>query len=342
MQKTIQRADLLALLKTLSPALPGRSIITDAQHFVFTEDKVYAYNDEICLQAPYSLFFPCSVPAEELISILSSTNEETITIKEYSADILFFECKGMKSKLAIAKESQIAQLIQDLEQPKRWIPLPSNFTDMLKICSESTSDDMTQGFLTAVMIEKNRMVSSDDLRITMAQFQEPIPILKQILISAKGTRPLVGFNAQTIGITPAWTHFRTDGDMMLSCRKVLEEFPDISGFFELEGMTVEMPKGLKEIVSQVSVFCRKELNLEGHIKFTFENNLCKVHAENNTGWIERSVPCDYSDEPFSFTINPNFLNDLTEQCTHITVSIEEKKALFKAPSFQHIIMLAMD
>jgi DNA polymerase III sliding clamp (beta) subunit (PCNA family) len=336
---TINREQLLSILKLISPALPARSIVNNAQEFFFSESNATAFNDEICIQSPFTGLFTCSIPSSELTSILSSTNEKELKFEEKESSLLF-SCIDLKSEISISKNNDIAELITSLEKPKKWRVLPEDFSEALKICLSSTSEDITQGFFTAVALEKQRLISSDDLRITMVQLKAPIIGVDQILLPAKAVKNLINLTPTKIGVTDSWIHFETKENLIFSCRRILEEFPDPSDFFNIKGISIDMPKGLSGIISQILVFCERELNSQGSVDFSIAKESW-IKAQNQAGRIEKKIPINYKGEPFSFSVNPNFLNELTEKCSKIVVSIEDQKALFEAKNFKHVVMLAV-
>ena len=103
-----------------------------------------------------------------------------------------------------------------------------------------------------------------------------------------------------------WVHFRAAGDLVLSCRRYLEDYPDLSGVLEPAGEEVELPKGLVSAAELAEIFSsdHPDYNL---VEVALEPGKVAVTGRGNAGEFTSRRKLDYHGPALTFLIAPAVL-----------------------------------
>ncbi len=328
-------------LSKLMPGLSGRSPIKDIKHFVFLGDEIITYNDQVCIGIPFVTEFSCSVPADELLSILSSIKEEEIDIVLENDNIKFLSL-STKAQISTMSDNQLITLIKTLDIPEEgWKPIPEEFIKAISLCVFSTSKDMTMGVLNCVALQHNDVVSSDRFRISGYTMKESMGDIgmSSILIPAVAVKDLIKYPIVNFCVQGSWIHFQTKDGLIFSARILLDTYPNLLDFLNLQAITIEIPGELKDILDSIDIFTKEDFEIDKAIEIQINTNKLICKASNRSGWIEKTIKIDYKKEPLVFSINPIFLSQILEKTTTMQISLDQKRALFTSGSFRHLMVL---
>ena len=165
----IEKSNLVKILQDIKPGLDNKGIIEQFTHFIFTGSEVMTYNDEICISHPLKTDFRCSVSAEELYKTLTGVKGEATVVMELEGEELKITTGKTEAGLSTKAKKHAEEMIQLLELDKledKWKPLPKDFTRGLFLCMFSASKDMTSGVATCVRVSNDKLLSSDEVRIS--------------------------------------------------------------------------------------------------------------------------------------------------------------------------------
>jgi hypothetical protein len=114
----INREEFLKELESVLPGLATREIIEQSSCFVFQENQVITFNDEVACSHATLLDIEGAVVAMPLISILRKLAEEEIeiTTSENKEKLLI---KGKHKKVEIRMEAEILLQTESVEKPKK-------------------------------------------------------------------------------------------------------------------------------------------------------------------------------------------------------------------------------
>lgn len=334
----ITKSEILNVLQKVKPALAKKDIVEQFTHFIFTGEEVMTFNDEICISHPFKTDFKCSARAEDLYKALNGIKETEVDIS-VKDDQLIIKSGKTKAGMSTSVERKAEELIAALELEslaQSWITIadPEEFCKGAFLSMFSASSDMTQGVLTCVCIEGDRMVSSDEIRISFFQMDKPTEL--KVLIPARNVAELVKFPVTEYVLTDTWCHFRTEDNIIFSTRILAGDYPDLSDFFEVEGKQIALPKELKDTVDSIAFMTEDKLLIDRHVDIKVEDGKISCRAEKDIGWIEKDIDFEAEDKAH-FTINPNFLSQILDKAT--TLTIGDSAALFLSDKFRHVISL---
>lgn len=328
----INRLEFIDILQKIRPGLGKKDIVEQTTHFIFTGKNLLTYNDQISISYPFRSKIKCSVPADEFYKILNEIDCDDLEIS-LEESILYFETKKVKVQLSVNLEIDKALLIEVNED---WKRLPSNFAESISFCSFSASKDMTHPVLTCLYINGQHVVSSDNYRIS--QYYMKGKMKDTFLFPASVVKELIKFPIQSYSISESWLFFKTEDDVVFSCRRMEGDFPDISKLFEIKGKEIILPKETKKAVNVSSILAEGEFESDRKIKVKIKDGKLTCSGEREIGKIDFCIEAkSLKGKEFSFGINPEFFNMILAKSN--SVIIEDNKLLFIAENFKHIISL---
>jgi DNA polymerase III sliding clamp (beta) subunit (PCNA family) len=339
----VKREEFLSVLSAVKPGLAKRDIIEQATHFIFTGKDVITYNDYICISHPLKTEFSCTVDADKLYKVLSGISAESVELGMEKNE-LRVSSKKTNSGLASYKEGKILEHIAGLglqAKDKKWRKLPDKFVEGIFLCMFSASRDMTHGILTCIFVEGDKIIASDDLRISSYTLESEVKEKMFIPIHSALELvkfPLIEYCVTKVGETNSWIHFRTGDGVTFSTRTMMGKYPSVEKHFEIEGKKLTLPKELQGAVKYVSVMADGVIDIDRKVQVKIEKGEVKVTGSNSTGWISQQVETDYDGRDFTFHINPTFLQQVLDKSTKVIVG--KQAAKFISGKFKHILVLS--
>lgn len=305
----IKRTNLQSALEIVKPGLANKEIIEQSTAFAFLGDRVVTYNDEISISHPVENMLDVvgAVQAEELYKYLNRIKSETIETKLVENELRIITPTG-RAGLVLHEEVKLP--LDEIGAIGRWKKLPKDFKDALKYTIATTSSDMSNAILTCINITKEGIIeSSDNFQLTR---YETAGVLPTYLLPARTAQILVRYNIMEVARgSRGWVHFRTDADTIISCRIFEEEFPDISFLLDVEGMEVEFPKEMHEIVERAEIFAKRDFSFDEFITVVLDDKKLILRSQSDAGWFEESIDLEHTVEhDIQFNINPTFLKNI--------------------------------
>lgn len=334
----LQKKDFLKVMQLLKPGLAKKDIIEQFTHYLFTGEDIITFNDEICISHPFKTDFQCSARAEELFKTVSGIKEETLEIS-LEENKMQIRSAGTRAHLTVSSDKDSEKLISVLDLAGAWSnmkPLPENFARGVYLCMFSASKDMTKGIYTCVRVGGTDILSSDGIRISRYALKEDSGL--QVLIPARNVEELVKFPVTKCCLTKSWCHFGTEDGVMFSSRIMEGDYPDLSGYFTIEGQRVRLPAELRELVASVSFMTDGKVDKDKTISIKVSKDKITCRGEKKQiGEIERDLGFEYAQGEFEVQMNPVFLYEVLEKATIMKVG--KDAAMFLSGSFEHLISL---
>jgi hypothetical protein len=316
----INKSELLKALEIVKPGLANKEIIEQSTSFAFINGKVITFNDEICLSHPIAqLNIEGAIKAEEFYKLLSKVKKEEMEIDLIKNEIII-SCGKMKAGLTL--QSEIKLSLDQVAAPGKWKKIPNqvNFIKYLKLASASCGRDMSRPILTCIHVSKEGFIeASDNYQIIRCELGEEMPV-DSFLIPASSAMIIINLRPNKITLSDGWVHFMTEENTMLSCRIFSEEYPDIGNLLDIEGIHIEFPKTLAEILDRATIFAKQDHIMDESVKITIGNKRIKVESESQYGWFKEEANVHFSDSPFTFSILIYLLKDILKETSVCTLS----------------------
>lgn len=303
----INRAEFLKGVEAVLPGLSSRDIIEQSSCIVFKDKKMITYNDEIACSYDSVIDKTMAIKATPLVSILRKLKEDELEVEVVEGE---FVIKGKRKQAAIRMSTEIFLPVDAIEKPEKWKKLPEGFTEAIKLVQNCASKDDSQFVLTCIHIHPNWIESMDNTqagRFTLdTNFKEPI------LIRRDSIKNIISFDMTDFSTTANWIHFRNPAGLVLSCRRYMEEYPDLTPILKVSGDKVSFPKGIAEAVEKAEVFSTENVN-DNLVLIRIDDGKLKIEGEGVSGKYKEFKNIKYKGPKIAFRISPSLLIDLVQR-----------------------------
>lgn len=334
----IKKDKLLEALETVLPGLAKKEIVDQLTHFAFSGSDIITYNDKICILYPLETEFVCSVRAEDFYKVIKAMEAPELEITHDEGKL---KISGGRTKASIKtqKGGDIFDAVEDLGvyEIRKMHFLPDDFIEALRLNLFSASKDMTDIKFTGIFVDKDCVVSTDNLRVSQYILSESIETI--FLIPASAAEELVKLPVVEFLHKNGWAFFRTK-DEILFCSRLLDhgEYPDLQDLLDFDGVKLELPEKLEDVISTALIMSEGETDAERLIEIEVNAKSIRCRGENDRGWIENEL--DHSlvlKTPLQFEINPTFLLMIMKHTRKMVYT--EGRARFEAKNFQHAMSI---
>jgi len=303
----INRKQFLAELQSVQSGLAPKEIIEQSSCFVFTGEDVMTFNDDIACTQTSQLKIKGAIKAKTLMSMLEKWVDEEIDVELVENELMI---KGARRKAALIMEAEVLLPVDEIELPKNWKDLPPEFADAVHMVKSCAGEDPSNFALSCIHLHPEWMEACDNFQA--ARYLLDIPVKKPVLVKQEALKSIKGLNMLAVSETKNWIHFRNDTDLVLSCRRYLEDYHDITGLLEKKGTKIPLPDGLKEASEIASIFSsdNKDHNL---ITVRLKEGKMQLKGKGVSGWFTETRKTKYKGDPLSFAIDPKLLAELVDR-----------------------------
>ena len=328
----VSREEILKQLESVLPGLSPREVIEQSSCVVFKDDRVYTFNDEVSCSQECCLSIQGAVQAMPFVSILRKMKEEflEITVEEEELKI-----KGKNKKAGIRMETEIQLPIDSIEQPKKWRKLSDSFSEAVGMVKRCASKDETKLLLTHLHITPNWIEACDNFQA--ARYLIETGLKKSVLVRKDSLKFVESLEMIKYSITKNWIHFKNVIGLVFSCRKLVEEYPELDHLFKVKGEDTTLPKGLTEAIERAEVFSNDNAE-DDQIVVRIKHDKIKIQGEGATGWFTEIKKAKYKGKSIGFAISPDLLKELIEQ--HNVCQVSEKCIKMQMGKFTYIASLS--
>ena len=336
----VDRKKLLSVLELVKPGLANSEVIDQSSSFVFDEERVMTYNDEISISCPIKdMDITCAIPAERFHRLLTRVNKDEIELI-HDKDQLEAHWGGARAGLSV--EGEVKLPLEELGEVKDWKKLPDRFISGLQLCVPICSNNLSNPLLTCVHVRKDgKIESSNGYRVVQYTTAGEIPCGdKGLLIPASSAKELFKYDdVKWIAHSEGWVHFKTEDDVVFSCRVFEGEYPSakLDSILPVDGPTLRLPRGMQEALFRAQIFSQTGLEREEEVVIHLEKGRVIVRAKDKLGWFEETMRARYKGNTIEFSVHPVFLADVlttTRKCI-----LGENRIKFSGEYWEHVVAL---
>lgn len=331
----VDREEFLRQLQMVQPGLSQRELIQQSDCFIFHKGQLITYNDEVACVTPCDVAkkFSGAVPAQRMLLILSKLKDDELSI-EAEADALVF--LGKRKRTKIRRHQDIELNIDLLERPgsESWKPLHEDFVEAISMACTCPAKDPSEFALTYVHIAPTFVEATD--RIQFTRYLCPTPIKRDVLVKPQSIQHVAELGATEIAVTKSWMHFRSPNNLTLSCRRYLDEYPDLAKKMSLKvkgGRPMSLPKSLELSTECANIFSSEDVD-NNHVKVLIKSGKIRVRGEGSTGEHVEWKNLNYKGPSLEFAIHPKLLGDFVKkynecQITDDRLVVENAKFIYQ-------------
>jgi len=326
--------ELINALESIRAGIASKELIEQSTSFLFSDNKIFTYNDEICAITKTELDIEGAVEAATFLKIFSKIKDDEVSIGIKDNEI---RIKGKKFQTGINFDEEIKLPIDNAPITEDFIEVPENFTRLAKLACLTASKSVDEPLITFVHITNEFIESCDNERITICTLDLEEEV--DVLVSAKSLMQILMNNTITgINVDDTWIHFITNEEVILSCRLQEEEYVDLHEHIpEEEGKVIELPSQIKEILDRAEIFSKEESTTGKFVTIELADKKLKVSSQNNRGWFKEKTKTKYTGPNISFSINADFLKDILSISN--TISVVDTCLLFRDEYSVHLVQL---
>ena len=340
--------DLLKALNQVRPALATKELIPEMTHFIFDGETVSTYDDQISISFPFESDFEFSVKGNDFYNIISKLDTDKEVTLSLDGETVKVKQGGRSAKFAQTDEKALEPYLDSLFEAMNaeFEELPNDFVNGLSMCYPCASGDPSTGILACVMIEDDRIISTDRIRVGVYKLSSAID--SRVIIKASAAHKLVGYDLTHYHVSNSWVHFMCDSGAVFSIRLIEPEEDNLPDFEYLIKETdkskvkVTIPEKIKELIDFTSIMSEDEIYYK-KAYFTVEDKKIRIKCKTK-GRGEASATIKMkkavSKKKIEFVINPTFL--LYAVGLTKVLKFTKEKVLLKAGGFNYLIALYGD
>jgi hypothetical protein len=331
----IEKKNLLKALDTVKAGLSSKEQIEQGSCFIFMDNKVITFNDEVSFTYPLPDFpIVGAVHADELFALVNKINTEEIEVEVSESEIIF---KAGKMKAGLTIQQEILLPVEEIGEIEKWKKLPDNFLAGLNIAMGACSRNISDPITSCVHVNKSIIEGTDSYRIAHFTLSDVLR-LKAFLIPANSCSKIIKLFPEEIAQGNGWMHFKNKENAIISCRIFEEKFPDTSPFLNIDkGIQLNFPKDTLKILDKAGIFSKRDSILNESVLIKLMKNKLIISSESETGWFKEPSKIDYTGDEFEFSITPYLLKDILQDATVCTIS--KNKLTFVNDNWKYISVL---
>lgn len=305
----IQREKLLHELQLVEAGLSAREIIEQSSCFVFRNKTVFTFNDEVACSCACSLNIEGAIQAKPLLAILSKLEEDELAVELKEGEIVF---KGKNKRTGVRMEKEFLLPIDSVEMPdeSNWVKMPADFGEAVKLVQSCASNDQSRFVLTCIQLTKSHIQACDGFQVTRCKIK--MPLKSPTLIKRDALKDVSSLDMTELNETDTWLHFRNPMGLVYSCRRYVEDFPNIDHILDFTGSKAVLPKGLSDAAEKASVFA-DESTSNAQVTVELKPGKLRIKGQGVAGWYNEIKKVRYKGPALMFLIQPNLLVDITKR-----------------------------
>lgn len=330
--KRVKREDLLQDLESVQAGLSTRDIIAQSSCFVFKDGEVFTYNDETACRKKCKLGITGAVPAAPFFAMLRKLGEEEIDL---SVNDGVLRLMGKRRGAGIRMDTEIMLPIETVEKPKKWFPLHEDFIDAVQIVQECAGTDASKFYTTCLHLHSKWVEACDGSQVT--RYKVKTGFVTPALVRREAIKNIISLGVTEFSETDTWMHFRNPSGLVLSCRRYVENYPDLAPLLEVtDAAPAVLPKGLGEAADKADVFS-SENSEDNHVTVELRPGKLRIRGEGISGWYTEVKKMKYNGPAHTFCISPKLLVELTERHNECVISSSRLKV--DGGKFQYVTCL---
>ena len=305
----VDREKFLMNLELLQPGLPPRESPEQSKSFVFSDGFISTFNEEVLCRCPSMLSkeIEGSIPSETFLNTLRKLPEKEITV-EVNDSSLILKGSGRYSKIRM--ETEVKSAISDIEEPTEWKALANDFSEAVSTVHQCAGDDASQFVATCVHIHPEWIEASD--RFQICRWPMETGLSKPTLVRKDSIKHVANLGITEFAETDSWLHFRNANSLTMSCRRYMEDFPELTQFLNVKGDTVKLPKELA-LAADLAYTFSKDNPESDRIQITLEPGWVKLVGTGIYGEHGERKRMNYEGKTINFLISPKILSSIVKK-----------------------------
>lgn len=321
MSDKVSRVNLLNALESASAGLSPKDLIEQSSCFVFRKGWVYTFNDEVSCRArtPLAKEVVGAVPGKPLLDLLRKLEDDELEVTPSDGELRF---RGGRWRAGVRMESEITLPLELVDRPDGWLDLHEDFVDAVKMVGRCAGKDESQFRFTCVHLHPRFVEACDNFQVT--RYKIETGVRESVLVRRNAIKHVADLSPTEFAETDNWLHLRNPSGTVISCRRYVEEYPDLTEFLKFKGTPTPLPKGLAQASEFAGIFSQENAD-DDQITVNLTPGRVTVKGEGASGWAQQSAKVRYTGKEMTFRVSPKLLIDLVERHNEAEVGEERLK-----------------
>lgn len=289
--------------------------IEQANAFVFTEDSLVTFNDEILTKSKSPLPIKVAIVAADFLKLLEKIPDEEIEVSMKGEEV---RIKGAKREAGVTAFKEILLPFSSVPSPGEWSKVKDGVMTNLMQAARTCGSDVSNELTTMVHVTPDLIEGCDNFRLFRATLKTGFPA--EVLIPKATVLKLDGLGVEAVSVGEGWAHFKTDsGVLSVRCshQKYMEGLDNILKIGDAEKLS--LPNNLGEILSRAEVMLDKA-DPEAKVVIRIEPGKLFTTSRKDGGWYKEEKRIKYDGPEIEFLAHPKFLVDMLERTRDVLIS----------------------
>jgi hypothetical protein len=342
-EEGINKKELLEDLIRLSFALGKKDIGKQTTCFIFMNDYIHVYNDEIYVAVPFAFNSVFSVDGESFLKTLKGFFEDEIKMDIHGDNLKLF-AKKTKAEVPISSKILLQKEIKELFYAENWKKLPEDVVQGIDLCGFSTSNDLTRGLLFCVAVLQDKVISTDDIRMSKYNLKKSVVQKnKNWLIRSEYSHLFKKFELSSYVEQDGWINFANTKGMRFSVRRIAGSYPQNVDFFKKADKFTKFafPEEFKKYLEFVIPLMSDILDYDKILRIKAQDKKFYSIVEREFVYKEKQFDLE-KNVSFNFLINPVFLKQILDIGNEFYIDDKEHRLYFYSEDFSHILSLCLE
>lgn len=320
------------VVKKLKPAFKTNDISEFGQYVYFLEDRIMAYNGNVCIIVPTENKQEVALPVDEFEKFVNRVSSDEI-IMNIGDNI---ELKAGRAKATFAINSDILDKVKqiNIQIPNKFAELPTKFIDGIKLTRHSISKDKGREDQTFLKVDGSILASTDNFRVSEYVLDSD---MESMFIPRDVLQYLISYNVKEYAVNEGVVYFKTEDDIYFMTRLGDVNFVEYKHLFEVEGNKFTFPKGMADMIDTASITVDGISDIDKMVKIVVSDGVITVSSQNDIGRVEVEEKIDDKATNASFFVNPEFMMDILKVTNEAIIT--DNLILFTIEGFRQLIAL---
>lgn len=328
----VNREELLGVFESVRPGLSVKDVLEQSACIILKDGFATTFNDELSARCPTGLDgIEGAVRAAPLLAVLHKMPEDEVTIEQGDGELVIV---GKKRRAGIKMEAEIFLALDQLDTPEEWVSLHEEYGEALGMVHECAGTDL-KSFVTACVHLHPKWMEAFDNRQLM-RYRIKTGVSAPTLVKRDGLKHVATMGADQFSETASWVHYKNPSGLILSCRRFMEEFIDLSPEVTVEGTPIKLPKGLAGGLDIAGAFAAENADNKS-VMVELRDGKMRVRGQGTSGWYTEVKAVAYSGPRMTFYVAPALLKQITTR--HNEAYISETRLKVKGDKWVYICCL---
>lgn len=334
MSITVDREEFLSALQAASPGLSPKDIHEQSSCFAFLKDAIWTFNGEVACRVPFKLNgIEGAVSGAKLMAPLALMQEESLELSAEDGQLLI---TGAGQSVGLAMEAEVLLPVARMEKPSGWVKVCNEYSEALAMACECAGSDKEK-FATYCVHFHPEWVEAFDMR-QLLRFNMETGVNASTLVKRDGVKCLAEFGVSEVAESESWLHFKNPAKHVISCRRFIEEFVDLSGDLEVEGEPITLPKGLIQCTELAELFSSEDID-NNFAKVQIKPGKIRIQARGVSGSYKAVRDMAYTGKAMEFFIAPKLLKQIVLKYNDAVVS--RNRLMVDGGKWKYVAVLAV-